>query len=313
MKPKITLALFNYNQAKYLPDSLGAISAQSDPPDEILLFDDASSDNSLELLRKVPGAKFYFNEKNLGLFANIDKALETAENDFIVLTAADDILHPEFIEEHRKLIGQHPEIGLTCSDCVFFEDKKPVKYEIYNFLPLQNSKIFGPEETVSYFRKSGFTLLSFTCVYKRSLLKKYGGYDTSLKSLADFYLNTQIALRHPIGYIPRPLAAARIVPNSYGEKFRKNHSEKKKIYDRLFQLVCVVESPEFRRSFLKARLLCFGGLSTLYYMVSNPKYWRLLPSHLFKNWKLNLKKIFCLMFGISIPRIPVKAIHRKWP
>lgn len=313
MKPKITLALFNYNQAKYLPDSLGAILAQSDPPNEILLFDDASSDNSLEFLRKIPKAKFHFNEKNLGLFANIDKALETSENDFIVLTAADDILHPHFIAEHRKLLLRNRNLGLTCSDSVFFEDSEPRRYEVFRFLAKEDSQMFAPNETVNYLRETAFTLLSFTCVYNRHLIIKYGGYKKSLMSLADFYLNTQIALRHSIGYIPLPLAAARIVQNSYGEKFRRNFSERLKLYESLFDTVYNKENREFRDSFIRARLFSFGGLFSLCFILLKPKYWHLFSGLLAKNWKFHFAKIFSLIVGKPIQRLPTKPKVETWP
>lgn len=313
MNPKISLVLFNYCQEKYLPDSLNSIFSQTDPPDELIIFDDVSTDNSIEVIKKIPNARFQFNESNQGIVANISKAIEIANHDYIALMAADDILHPQFIEEHRKLFVQQPNIGLSCSDCVFFEDKLPRRYEIYKFLGINESRIYSPDEAVALFRKTGFTVLSFTCIYNRLVLQKYGGYQPALKSLGDYYLNTQIALKYPIGYVPKTLAAARLVQNSYGDALRKNRVERMKIYARLFELVYQEEPPEFRKAFIKARLMSFGGLFLFYYIFWNPKYWFCLPSLLLKNWKLNLYKIYCILLGKSFPKLPVKPIIAAWP
>src|SRR5579871_2128360 len=98
MQPKISLALLNYCQAKYLPDSIRAILSQTDAPDEILVFDDASTDNSLDLLKEIPHAKFHFNPTNQGVKAVVDKVIEVSECDYIAIYPADDILHPQFVE-----------------------------------------------------------------------------------------------------------------------------------------------------------------------------------------------------------------------
>lgn len=313
MIPTISLALFNYCQAKYLPDSLNSLLSQVDPPDELLIFDDASTDNSVELLRKISNAKFHFNGLNQGIIANVAKAIDIATCDYIALFAADDLLHPEFIAEHRKLHERQANLGLTCSDCVFFEDKLPQIHQIYKFFPLETAQIYSQDEAISLFRKTPLTVLSFTCVYNRHLLKQYGGYKPELKSLCDFYLNAQIALRHPIGYIPKPLAAARVVMNSYGDTVRRNRKERKKIYSRLFELVYKEEPIEFRNAFVKARLMSFGGLFLFYYILTTPKHWIRLPALLLKNWKFNLYKIYCITLKKTFPKLPVKPIIAKWP
>ncbi|HSX37758.1 MAG TPA: glycosyltransferase [Chlamydiales bacterium] len=313
MNPKITIALFNYCQAKYLPDSLNALLSQVDPPDELLIFDDASNDNSVELLKAVPNAKFYFNSSNQGIIANVAKALEIATCDYIAIFPADDILHPRFIAEHRKLHARQAGLGLTCSDCVFFEDKFPRIHQIHQFFPLTAPQIYSPEETIALFRTTPFTVLSVTCVYNRHLLRKFGGYKAELKSLCDFYLNAQIALQNPIGYIPQPLAAARLVVNSYGDALRRNRKERKKIYSRLFELVYKEEPADFRNAYVKARLMSFCGLFLFYYLLINPKYWFCFPSLLLKNWRFNLYKVYCMALKKAPPKLPVKPVIAAWP
>lgn len=312
MHPKITLALFNYCQAKYLPDSLNALLSQTEAPDEILLFDDASTDDSVELLKTIPNAKFHFNQSNLGIIANTLKAIEAAQCEYITFTAADDLLHPQFIAEHRKVLSSQPNLGLTCSDCVFFEDQFPRKHERYKLLPIDAPLILSPSQSVALFQKSAFTIVS-ACVYNRRLLQKLGGFKAELKSLSDFYLNAQIALRHPIAYIPQPLYAGRIVQNSYGDRVRKNRNERKKVYAHLFDLVYRQEPADFRNAFVKARLLSFGGLFLFYFIFLNPKYWTVFPPLLLKNWKFNLYKVFCMLLRRPCYKLPVKPIVAPWP
>ena len=58
--------LTNYNHARYLPQSLGALLAQSRPADELIVIDDASTDNSIEVIQdlvsQAPYVTFLRNE-----------------------------------------------------------------------------------------------------------------------------------------------------------------------------------------------------------------------------------------------------------
>src|SRR5882724_656161 len=84
----------NFNHAQYLPRSVGALLDQPLLPCEIIVVDDASTDNSLEVLdglaRKHPLVRVLPNEKNLGCNASMNRAMAQAKADFVLFTAADD-------------------------------------------------------------------------------------------------------------------------------------------------------------------------------------------------------------------------------
>jgi hypothetical protein len=69
--PTVTVLLCNYNHAFYLPDSLGGICTQTRPPDEVIVLDDGSTDNSLEIIeqfvQRYPFIRILKNERNRGL------------------------------------------------------------------------------------------------------------------------------------------------------------------------------------------------------------------------------------------------------
>lgn len=100
--PLITFAIFVYNQEKYVEEAVKAAFSQTYSPLEIIISDDASTDNSAEIIRGM--AKRYhgphrivvnINEKNLGIGEHVNKVFKMASADFLILAAGDDISAPD--------------------------------------------------------------------------------------------------------------------------------------------------------------------------------------------------------------------------
>lgn len=85
----VTLSAFltNYNDADVVGRALDAITSQSRLPDEFIIQDDGSTDNSIEVImpyvKKYPFIKFVKNEKNLGPIPAMQKVSSLATGDYI--------------------------------------------------------------------------------------------------------------------------------------------------------------------------------------------------------------------------------------
>ena len=99
--PTIAILLANYNDSRYLRDSLEGIFGQTDPADEVILVDDASSDDSVPIIEgflpRHANARLIRNERNCGQHASIERALAAARSEYVVWAAADDRLLPRFV------------------------------------------------------------------------------------------------------------------------------------------------------------------------------------------------------------------------
>jgi hypothetical protein len=96
---RVSVAVLNYNYAKYLPERLNSIFAQTHPVAEILLLDDASKDESLAVAARVADEagreiRIIANAKNAGVFAQWRRAAEAAAGEYIWLCEADDAAEP---------------------------------------------------------------------------------------------------------------------------------------------------------------------------------------------------------------------------
>ena len=103
---KITVLYQSYNQAEFIEESLNAILNQTYKPFEVIMIDDCSSDNSVQILNKFidssKNIKLIANKKNKGTASHSNFAIDEAKGDIIYFAAADDVTLPNLFEEAIK-------------------------------------------------------------------------------------------------------------------------------------------------------------------------------------------------------------------
>jgi glycosyltransferase involved in cell wall biosynthesis len=105
--PTITLVINTYNQPEYLARVLAAVTAQTSPPDEVLLADDGSEAPTKEVFAQW-SAKQKFRtahvwQKNEGFRRSmiLNQAIAASRSDYLVFLDGDTVPHPRFIGDHR--------------------------------------------------------------------------------------------------------------------------------------------------------------------------------------------------------------------
>src|SRR6266481_3811519 len=118
---KISVASCTFNGEKYLLEQLESISAQTRPPDEVVICDDRSSDKTVEIIGSfakdaaVP-VRVEINERTLGSTLNFEQAIRLCSGDVIVLSDQDDIWLPEKLEQLEGIFARDPSVGLVFTD-----------------------------------------------------------------------------------------------------------------------------------------------------------------------------------------------------
>ena len=99
----VTIALCTFNGAKHLREQLESFIAQTRPPEELVVCDDGSTDETMMILHEfASGSPFpvrvYGNEQRLGSTANFQKVIALSDGEIIFLSDQDDIWHPLKVE-----------------------------------------------------------------------------------------------------------------------------------------------------------------------------------------------------------------------
>lgn len=101
MMEKISVAIATYNGEKYLREQLESLYSQTRLPDEVVVSDDCSTDNTLSILseyEKKYGLKILQSQVGLGVNKNFEKAISNCTGDYIAICDQDDIWFPQKIE-----------------------------------------------------------------------------------------------------------------------------------------------------------------------------------------------------------------------
>lgn len=118
---KISVVMTTRNGARYLHQQLQSIANQLRLPDELIVCDDASSDETREITSTFTASlpfvvNLYANQTRLGAVKNYEQALGHCRADVIVLCDQDDVWHPEKLVRIEKAFSRRPQVGLLFSD-----------------------------------------------------------------------------------------------------------------------------------------------------------------------------------------------------
>jgi glycosyltransferase involved in cell wall biosynthesis len=204
----LSVMLCNYNHGEYLHRSVGAILSQSRPPDELVIVDDGSTDDSVSILegyaRDNPSVRLIRHPRNLGLNAAMDTGLAAVRSEYLYMAAADDYVKPGFFEKAMALAARHPEAGLVFGRLLVGSEggfEEPGQ----DFPNWGEPTFASPERYLhEYLRRApALHSLSMSTIYRRSCLLEVGGTQREVGYWVDAFTSRAIALKHGACFIPQ--------------------------------------------------------------------------------------------------------------
>jgi glycosyltransferase involved in cell wall biosynthesis len=127
---KISVCMATYNGSKFIQRQLQSILPQLEPDDEVIISDDSSADNTLDIVRSLndPRIKIVTNKGRRGPIGNFENALVNSTGDLIFLSDQDDLWYPNKVSVCLEGLQTH---DLVTSDCNIIDDDDRVVQESY--------------------------------------------------------------------------------------------------------------------------------------------------------------------------------------
>ena len=210
-KPLVSIVVVSYNHAHFLEENLNSIKAQTYPSIQLIVADDASKDNSVEVYENWLEKNNYpaiknFHTKNTGLTTTLNECFDLIEGKYVKFIAADDYLHPEAIEKCvNRLEELGNDYGMAFTDTWGINDKSEVTKDIADY----NANQYLTKEELREKLVLGNRMAALTVLMRTEALKKTGKYPTDI-IVEDYYRWLTISEHYWIGYIPEKLAYYRL-------------------------------------------------------------------------------------------------------
>lgn len=173
-KPLVSIVVVSYNHGKYIKENLNSVRSQTYDNIQLIVADDASKDNSVEIFEQWLSENNYtaeknYHQENTGLATTLNECLELAKGKYIKIIAADDHLHPEYIEKCvSKLIEEQSHVVFTQAYSI--DGNSHILNA--NFFPIPNNPTEKIEEKLS----KGNFISGSTLFYDLAILKTIGNY-----------------------------------------------------------------------------------------------------------------------------------------
>ena len=238
---KVSVILPNYNYARFFKNRIAGILEQTYPIYELIVLDDASTDDSIEVIRETLcevkktrsdiKLKIALNKKNSGnVFSQWQKGIDFVSGDYFWICELDDLTKPKFLETAMESFETDPAVVLSYTNSLMVNDEgrpdpKANLRRIKNFLR-------EDRPVKSYIRSGKVELEKVLCIYNTIpnvsavVFKKDPeiDYDAILETAktfrlsGDWYFYVKILLHGKIAYSKKTLNIHRIHKNSVTEK-----------------------------------------------------------------------------------------------
>ena len=185
---KVSIAVPIYNSSLYLSKCINSILSQSYKNIEVILVDDGSTDNSLEIMKKYQKKderiKVY-HKKNGGLSSARNYGMSKATGDYIMFIDSDDYIDPNMTEVLlKKILKEEADV---CEGGIFVHNKDNTVCIIYDFLTIKD-KLNDRKELLTKYADGFITIAVWSKMYKLDSVKDIKFDTTVFKEDSDYIL-----------------------------------------------------------------------------------------------------------------------------
>lgn len=210
----VSVVLCTYNGAAFLADQLASVATQTRPPDEMVIRDDGSTDQTMQILEEFAASAGFpisiqQNRVRRGAFANFWSAMHDANGDLIALCDQDDVWLPSKLERAVELLAGDPRAGATFSDGWCIDDTGAVTgrslWDGVHFSMTERSRFEGGKELEVLLRRNVVT--GATLTFRAGLLPAL---NPGPEMPHDHWISVAVAVRSLVVPIRDPLIKYRL-------------------------------------------------------------------------------------------------------
>ena len=200
----IAVVIPTYNYGRFIGEALRSVLAQTLVPDEIVVVDDGSTDDTEAVVRGFGDRVKYIRQENGGVSSARNRGVAETSCELIAFVDADDIVQSEFLEALFTEFSARDGVGLThCGTRLFdSETGETLSFDL-------DGGADGVADNLLLWEGPGFPAPGLVMV-SRAAFDAVGGFDTRQKVGEDWDFCYRIARQYKVGFVAEPLINYRI-------------------------------------------------------------------------------------------------------
>jgi glycosyltransferase involved in cell wall biosynthesis len=224
--PHVSAVIPAYNGAsRYLDQAIGSVLAQTYRDIELIVVDDASTDDTGRLVLRFPQARYLRRGENGGQAAARNDGARLAVGQYLAFLDQDDLWEPTFLEETLKVLEPAPDAALIHTDGYQVNEQNEI---------LEYDAATKHTGSITQILRGGHDVATSGTLFRRTCFDAVGGYDPSLRVWEDIDLAIRLFERYPLIHMAKPLYRHRLyarnvsrhIPSDYALAGRRSFLEK---------------------------------------------------------------------------------------
>ena len=197
--PNVSIIIPAYNHADYLRQSIDSVLAQDYTNLELIVIDDGSTDNTVEVLKELGNDFIWESQANEGQSNTLNKGWDLAKGDILAYLSADDVLEPNAVTAAVSALQKYPDVVATYCDFKLLDSA---------------SRLVRVVKTPEYSYEKMLTTVSCPigpgAFFRRSAYLKSGPWNPTFKQMPDYDFWLRLGLHGGIIRLPQVLAGFRV-------------------------------------------------------------------------------------------------------
>jgi glycosyltransferase involved in cell wall biosynthesis len=226
--PLVSIIIPAYNCAKYIPETLSSLFEQDYPNTEIIVVNDGSKDNTLELLQTYGDRIVLINQVNTGAPGARNAGIRVAHGEFISFCDSDDLWARQKVRAQVAYLNSHSNVGMVyCKWCVWEPDSDGKFIIPPFFYDGKDSQEIDPLNSGWIYHKLLLDCICLTSsvMFRREIMAKIGFFSSELWNGDDYDYWLRTSRITEIHKLISPLVLYRILPQSVARTPTKIHYE----------------------------------------------------------------------------------------
>lgn len=237
-KPLVTVLIPNYNHSKYLDERINTVLNQTYKDFEVIILDDRSTDNSLEIINKYKDnphvSQIVVNEKNSGSpFIQWNKGFNLAKGDLVWIAESDDSCEPILLESLVSQFQEDENLAYAFSRSRLLTEDGVIKHVLQSMFP-NDLHMDGKEFIRNYLIWGCLVYNASSVLFRKSFALSVDSQYSSYRAAGDWLFWIEMAEKGNIAVVSEPLNHYRAFGNNTTSRTRLNgvaDIEDKRIYE----------------------------------------------------------------------------------